>query len=350
MILDAIGKVVEMVDLTREEASTVMEEIMSGKTSNAQIASFLTALRMKNITVEELVGFVRVMREKAEKVPVEGVVEEISGTSREMLIDTCGTGGDASGTFNISTATTFVVAGAGIKVAKHGNRSVSSLCGSADVIESLGINLELTPEQVSQCINETGIGFLFAPLLHKAMKHVMSARKDIRIRTVFNILGPLTNPAGANAQLLGVYDGELTEKMAYVLKEFGSKRAFIVHSMDGLDEITNTAETKVTELKGNRITTYHIKPEDFGIRRASMKDIQGGNAKVNAGIIINILRGEKGPRRDIVLLNAGAGIMVGGSAETMEEGIQKARESIDSGEALKRLESLKKITNEFKTV
>lgn len=349
MILDAIGKVVDMIDLTREEASMVMEEIMSGKASDPQIAAFLTALRMKNATVEELIGFVKVMREKAETIPVKKeVAEDISGTSREMLVDTCGTGGDASGTFNISTATTFVVAGSGIRVAKHGNRSVSSLCGSADVIESLGINLDLNPERVGKCIDKVGIGFLFAPLLHKAMKHVMPARKDIRIRTVFNILGPLTNPAKANAQLLGVYDGALTEKMAEVLKEFGCKKTLIVHATDGLDEISNTSETKVTELRDGEIKTYHIKPEDFGIKRASMKDLQGGDAKENAEIIRDILSGKEGPKTDIVLLNAGAGIMIGGKAETIAEGIEIARDSIDSGKAMDKLNRLIELSNQLK--
>jgi anthranilate phosphoribosyltransferase len=349
MILDAIGKVVDMIDLTREEASMVMEEIMSGKASDPQIAAFLTALRMKNATVEELIGFVKVMREKAENIPVKKeVAEDIAGTSREMLVDTCGTGGDASGTFNVSTATTFVVAGSGIRVAKHGNRSVSSQCGSADVIESLGINLELSPEQVGKCIDEVGIGFLFAPLLHKAMKHVMPARKEIKIRTVFNILGPLTNPAKANAQLLGVYDGSLTETMAQVLKEFGCKKTLIVHSTDGLDEISNTSETKVTELRDGEIKTYHIKPEDFGIKRASMKDLQGGDAKENAEIIRDILSGREGPKSDIVLLNAGAGIMIGGKAGTIAEGIEIARDSIVSGKAMDKLNQLIELSNQLK--
>jgi len=349
MILDAISKAVDMKDLTREEASLVMEEIMSGKATDSQIASFLTALRIKNVTVEELIGFVKVMREKAESIPTkEKVTEGISDTSREMLVDTCGTGGDARGTFNVSTATTFVVAGSGIRVAKHGNRSVSSFCGSADVIESLGINLELNPEQVGRCIDEVGIGFLFAPLLHKAMKHVMTARKDIKIRTVFNILGPLTNPAKANAQLLGVFNGDLTEKMAYVLKEFDCKGAFIVHGMDGLDEITNTSDTKITQLKDKKIKTFYVKPEDFGIERASMQDIQGGDVKENTKIILNILKGKKGPKRDIVLLNAGAGIMVAGKAESIREGINISEEVVDSGKAMEKLKKLIELSNKLK--
>jgi anthranilate phosphoribosyltransferase len=341
VIVEAIKKVVERQDLTREEACGVMRSIMSGQASDAQIAALLAALRMKGETVEELTGFAQVMREKV--TPVEtrhSVGAALSGTGREMLVDTCGTGGDAKGTFNVSTATAFVVAGAGIPVAKHGNRSVSSLCGSADVIEALGINLELPPERVGRCIDDVGIGFLFAPLLHPAMKHVMAARREIRIRTVFNVLGPMTNPARATAQVIGVYDKALTEVVAAVLNRLGCQRAFVVHGMDGLDEISNTAETKISEVRAGRVHTYAVKPEDFGMPRASLADLQGGDAEENARIIRQILQGAPGPKRDIVLLNAGAAIVAGGGAQAMQEGILLAQKSIDSGAAQEKLEKL----------
>jgi anthranilate phosphoribosyltransferase len=261
MIVDMIRKLAERQDLTRDEAFAVMDAIMSGQATDAQIAAFLTALRMKGETVEELIGFARVMREKVSPVRTRHRVQtSLSGTDREMLVDTCGTGGDATGTFNVSTATAFVVAGAGIPVAKHGNRSVSSLCGSADVVEALGVRLDLSPERVGKCIDEVGIGFCYAPLLHKAMKFVMLARREIRIRTVFNILGPLTNPAHASAQVIGVYDGALTEVMAQVLKELGTVRAFVVHGEDGLDELSTTGESRVAELKDGWMRTYTIRP------------------------------------------------------------------------------------------
>ena len=248
-----------------------MDGIMSGKATDAQIACFLTALRMKCETVEELIGFAKVIRAKAAPVhPKASVAAAFSGTDREMLVDTCGTGGDATGTFNISTATAFVVAGAGVPVAKHGNRSVSSLCGSADVVEALGIRIDLTPDSVARCIDEVGIGFLYAPLLHEAMRFVMLARREMKIRTVFNLLGPLCNPAGAKAQVLGVYSERLTEMMAQVLCELGTHRAFVVHGADGLDEITISGETKVSEVRDREVQTYYLSPEDFGIRRAPM--------------------------------------------------------------------------------
>jgi anthranilate phosphoribosyltransferase len=341
MIVEAIRKVAERKDLTRDEAFAVMDSIMSGQATDAQIASFLTALRMKGETVEELIGFARVMREKVSHVRTRHRVQaSLSGTDREMLVDTCGTGGDATGSFNVSTATAFVVAGAGIPVAKHGNRSVSSLCGSADVVEALGVRLDLPPERVGRCIDEVGIGFCYAPLLHKAMKFVMLARKEIRIRTVFNILGPLTNPAKAAAQVIGVYDGRLTAVMAEVLKELGAVRAFIVHGEDGLDEISSTGESEVAELRGGQVRTYRVKPEDFGLPRARMADIHGGSAAENAEIIRRILQGERSPKRDIVVLNAGAAIAAGGRAEHIGEGIGIAQHSIDSGAALDKLNRL----------
>lgn len=348
MITEVIRKLVERNNLSREEAAMAMEEIMSGKTTNAQIAAFLTALRMKGETVEELIGLAHVMRDKAVRVRTKrDSVAGLSGTDREMLVDTCGTGGDATSTFNVSTATAFVVAGAGIKVAKHGNRSVSSLCGSADVVETLGVNLNLSPSQVGKCIDEVGIGFLYAPLLHTAMKYVMVARKEMGIRTVFNILGPLTNPARANAQVIGVYSVALTEPMAYVLNDLGVSRAFVVHGADGLDEISNTGESKISEVREAKVYTYTVKPEDFGIQRAKIADLQGGSKEENARIIKNILAGEISPKRDIVLLNASAAIMAAGKAKDFGNGVEVARKSIDSGTALSKLEDLVRFSNSF---
>jgi anthranilate phosphoribosyltransferase len=314
---------------------------MSGAATHAQIAAFLTALRMKGETVEELIGFAQVMRQKAVHVRTRGEeVAALTGTDREMLIDTCGTGGDASGTFNVSTATAFVVAGAGLKVAKHGNRSVSSLCGSADVVETLGINLELSPDEVARSIDEVGIGFLYAPLLHTAMKHVMPVRREMGIRTVFNMLGPLTNPAHANAQVIGVYSAALTEPLARVLAELGTIRAFVVHGADGLDEISNTGESVVSEVREGVVRTFTLRPEDFGMPRASIAELLGGDREQNAEIIRGILRGQPGPRRDIVLMNAAAALVAGLRAHDLKEGVALAAQSIDSGEALSRLERL----------
>ncbi len=341
MITDAIRTVVERKDLTREEAFAVMDAIMSGQATDAQIAAFLTGLRMKGETVEELTGFARVMREKVSLVKTRARVQtSLSGTDREMLVDTCGTGGDATGTFNVSTATAFVVAGAGIPVAKHGNRSVSSLCGSADVVEALGVRLDLPPERVGKCVDEVGIGFCYAPLLHKAMKFVMLARREIRIRTVFNILGPLTNPARASAQVIGVYDGGLALMMAQVLKELGTTRAYVVHGEDGLDEISTTGHTQIAELREGDIRCYRVAPEDFGLKRATLADLKGGSAADNAEIIRRILNGEAGPKRDIVVLNAGAAIAAGGKAADIAEGVKAAEASIASGAARQRLERL----------
>ncbi|MBP1779403.1 MAG: trpD [candidate division NC10 bacterium] len=341
MIVESIRKVVERKDLTREEAFAVMDAIMSGHATDAQIAAFLTALRMKGETVEELIGFARVMREKVSPVKTRARVQtSLSGTDREMLVDTCGTGGDATGTFNVSTATAFVVSGAGIPVAKHGNRSVSSLCGSADVVEALGVRLDLSPERVGRCVDEVGIGFCYAPLLHKAMKFVMLARREIRIRTVFNILGPLTNPAHASAQVIGVYDGALAEVMAQVLKELGTARAFVVHGEDGLDELSTTGPSRVAELKDGQIRSYTVQPEDFGLPRVNLTDLKGGSAADNAEIIRRILAGERGPKRDIVVLNAGAAIAAGGRAADIAAGIALAARAIDSGAARDRLARL----------
>jgi anthranilate phosphoribosyltransferase len=341
VILDALRKVVDRQDLTAEEAYWTMDEIMSGKATDPQIAALLAALRVKGESVAEITGFARAMRDKVSPVAVRREVQtSISGTDREALVDTCGTGGDASNTFNISTATAFVVAGAGIPVAKHGNRSVSSLCGSADVVEALGVSLELTPEQVGRCIDEVGIGFLYAPLLHKAMKYVMPARRDIRIRTVFNILGPLTNPAGATAQVLGVYHESLTEVLAHVLNELGTRRAFVVHGLDGLDEVSLSGPTRISEVRDSRVQSYTIAPEDLGFIRARLSDLQGGNAAENAQIIKRVLGGEPGPKRDVVLMNASLAIAAGGRAADLHEGVKLAARSIDSGSASEKLRRL----------
>ncbi len=341
LIIEAIRRVVERQDLTRLEAAGAMEAIMSGAASNAQIAAFLTALRMKGETVDELIGFAQVMREKVVRVRTRGeTVAALAGTDREMLIDTAGTGGDAAGTFNVSTATAFVVAGAGLRVAKHGNRSVSSLCGSADVVEALGINIEIPASKVARCVDEVGIGFLYAPLLHTAMKYVMTARREMGIRTVFNILGPLTNPAGANAQVIGVYNRALTEPLARVLAELGTVRAFVVHGAAGLDEISTTGESQISEVREASVRTYAVRPEDFGLGRATIADLQGGDRGENAEIIRAILQGTPGPRRDIVAMNASAALVVGGLAKDFKEGVALAQRSIDTGAALDRLNRL----------
>jgi len=341
IITEAVRALVERRDLSRIEAAAAMEAIMSGAATNAQIAAFLTALRMKGETVEELIGFAQVMRQKVVRIRTRAdEVAALTGTDREMLIDTCGTGGDATGTFNVSTATAFVVAGAGLKVAKHGNRSVSSLCGSADVVEALGINLELTPQKVGRCVDEVGIGFLYAPLLHTAMKHVMPARREMGIRTVFNMLGPLTNPAGANAQVIGVYTATLTEPLARVLAELGTIRAFVVHGADNLDEISNTGESRVSEVREGLVRTFSVRPEDFGMPRATIKDLQGGDREQNAQIIRMLLEGEPGPRRDIVLMNAAAALVAGARARDLKEGVALAAQSIDEGAARRKLAAL----------
>jgi len=335
MIKEAITKLVEKTDLTGVETEAVMEEIMSGLATQAQIASFLTALRIKGETVEEITGAARVMRSKATRINV----------AAHNIVDTCGTGGDRSHTFNISTSAAFVVAGAGVTVAKHGNRSVSSACGSADVLKALGVNIDIQPERVEKCVNEIGIGFLFAPVHHPAMRYAIGPRQEIGIRTMFNILGPLTNPAGASCQIIGVYSAHLTETLAHVLLNLGSTHCMVVHGSDGLDEITITGETRVSEGRKGKVRTYQIRPGDYGIKTGTIEDIKGGNADDNAGILMKILQGEMGQRRDIVLLNAAAGIFVGGKASDLNSAIRVAEESIDSGKALAKLEALKRATN-----
>ena len=340
-IKEAISRVVLKQDLTETEMVDVMNEIMGGTATDAQIGSFITALRMKNETVEEITGAVRVMREKATAIP-SGV--DVNGDG--ILVDTCGTGGDESGTFNVSTTTAFVVAGAGISVAKHGNRSVSSNCGSADVLEAAGVALDISSDKIGQCIKEIGIGFLFAPALHGAMKYAIGPRKEMGIRTIFNILGPLTNPAGANVQVLGVFSEELTEPLAMVLGKLGSKRALVVHGEGNLDELTITGKTKISELQNGKVTTYHIAPSDFGLQKARIEELQGGADAAESALQMRaVLSGEKGPKRDMVLLNSGAALMAAGLCENLKAGIETAAQVIDSGKATEKLDQLIAITN-----
>ncbi len=327
-----IHKVVEGEDLNREEAEKAMKTIMSGQATQAQIGAFLTALRMKGESIDEITAFAGVMREFASSIHPQVI---------DNLVDTCGTGGDKMKTFNISTLAAFVIAGAGVPIAKHGNRSVTSKSGSADVLEALGMKLEVTPEEVEKSIEDIGIGFMFAPTFHKAMKHAIGPRKEVGIRTVFNLLGPLTNPASAKAQIVGVYDPDLTEKVANVLKNLGVERCMVVHGLEGMDEISTVSKTQVSELKDGEVISYMVKPEDLGIKRASTTDLAGWDAEYNAKVAFDLLKNKvKGAKRDIVVLNAAAGIYVGGKASSMEEGIEIANASIDSGNAFEKLEAL----------
>jgi anthranilate phosphoribosyltransferase len=334
MIQDAIKKAVRKEDLSGAEMVQVMEEIMTGKTTDAQIGSFLTALAMKGETIDEITGAVRVMREKATPIP----------HAFPDVVDLCGTGGDGSRTFNISTTAAFVAAGAGARVAKHGNRAMSSGCGSADVLKELNVNIEAPPAKVGECIDKIGIGFMFAPLLHTAMKFAIGPRREMGIRTVFNILGPLTNPAGAKRQIIGVFDPKLVRPLAEVLRNLGSVHVITLHG-DGMDEITPCGTTSVAELKQGKVHEYNVFPRDFGVVLADRKALSGGDVKVNAEILKSVLSGEKGPRRDAVVLNASAAIYVSGSAQNFQEAASLAAESIDSGAALKKLSALAEMTN-----
>ncbi len=329
-IQEAISKVIEGADLSRGEMTDVMNQIMSGEATDAQIGAFLIALRVKGESVDEIAGAASVMREKATPI----------ATKHDVIVDTCGTGGDHSGTFNISTAAAFVAAGAGLCVAKHGNRAATSQSGSADVLSALGVNIEASPETVSRCLDDVGIGFLFAISLHGAMKYAIGPRREIGARTIFNALGPLSNPAGAKRQVVGVYSAALTETLAGVLATLGSERAFVVHGSDGLDEMTLTGPTRVSELKAGSVSTYEVLPGDFGLGQATADALKGGDADYNAEITRSILNGEEGPRRDIVLLNAAAAIVAGDKARDLNEGVQVAAEVIDSGKALEKLEGL----------
>jgi len=349
-IKEAINKLVQWKDLTEAEAIEVMNEVMNGEATEAQIAAFITALRMKGETVEEITGCARVMRQFATPIPVRAEVSvdrDDINIDYETIVDTCGTGGDRTRTFNISTATAFVVAAAGVLVAKHGNRSVSSACGSADVLEELGVKLDITPEKVGQCIRQIGIGFLFAPLLHSAMKYAIGPRRQIGIRTIFNILGPLTNPAGANVQVLGVYEEKLVKMLARVLKNLGTKQAMVVHGEGCIDEISLTGPTKIAQiLPDGRIKEYTIKPEDFGLKRTTIDDLRGGDARENARIIRAVLGGEPGPKQDVVALNAAAAFIVSNKAKDFSEGLLLAYQILKEKKALEKLEKLIALTNE----
>jgi anthranilate phosphoribosyltransferase len=336
MIKEAINSLIEREDLTEENMVGVMNEIMEGKCTDAQIASFLTALRLKGETVEEITGAAKVMREKVTRIKAPA-----------LTVDTCGTGGDLSHTFNISTTTALVVASCDVPVAKHGNRSVSSKSGSADVLEALGVKIDLEPAKVEKCLESTGFGFMFAPLFHPAMKYAIGPRKEMGIRTVFNILGPLTNPAGAERQVLGVFSDKLTEPLANVLGNLGVKHAYVVHGEDGLDEITNTDKTKVSELKEGNVNTYFLGPEDFGFEKTKKEDLVGGDADDNAKITVEILEGKEGPKREITVMNSAAVLVTADKASNLKEAVQIASEAIDSGAALKKLEEIKKISNKL---
>ncbi|MBS0013504.1 MAG: anthranilate phosphoribosyltransferase [Desulfobacterales bacterium] len=336
MFRDLLYKIYQRKDLTEEEMSAMLGEIFSGNTTDAQVGAFMGALATKGETYAELAGAARAMRKKAIRIE----------TMARDVIDTCGTGGDTSGTFNISTVTAFVAAGAGAVVAKHGNRSISSQCGSADVLETLGVNLDVDPEIVEEAIAEIGIGFLFAPKFHGAMKYAANARKQVGLRSIFNMLGPLTNPAAANRQLLGVFAPELTEMFAKALQRLGTKRALVVHGHDGLDEISVCAPTRVCELNNGQIITYDISPETYFGRTAAPEEIAGGDPEYNAEITKNILSGEKGARRDIVVLNAAAALVAAGRAESVESGLTLAENAIDSGAAMDKLNALIEFTRE----
>jgi len=348
MIKDAISKVALRQDLLETEMIEVMNQIMGGEATPAQVGAFITALRMKGETIEEITGAARVMRDHATPIRVGKALdidrEEIN-LDRETILDTCGTGGSGTKSFNISTTVAFVVSACGVKVAKHGNRSISSACGSADVLEALGVNLNVTPDQVESCINEVGVGFLFAPALHGAMKHAIGPRREIGIRTIFNILGPLTNPAGADRQVLGVYDEKLVEVLAKVLVKLGCQRGFVVHGQDGMDEITLTGPTRIAEINEGKVALSTIEPEDFGLRRCLLTDLQGGDAEENAAIVKDVLAGAEGPKRDVVLLNAAYALVAAGIVESVDAGLQKAGNMIDEGLAKAKLEGLVNLTN-----
>lgn len=363
MILDALHSISNQgQSLPRSAAREVMAEVLAGNCTDAQIAALLVALRMKGESVEEIVGFAEAIRGAATPLPIalEGAAQgtagalDLSGTGRDALIesssscnslvDTSGTGGDAAGTFNISTATAFVTAGAGVRVAKHGNRSISSKCGSADVMVALGVNIQLSPKRAAECLEEAGICFLYAPDLHPSMKQVQKVRRELRLRTMFNLLGPLTNPARASGQVVGVYAREMVEKLAEALSMLGVHRALVVHGLDGLDEITITGPTRVAEARDGTVRSYEVVPEEFGIERATLDQISGGDAAENAAIVREVLSGKKSPRRDVVLLNSAAALVAAGRVDHLAEGLPLAMESIDSGAASAKLARLATFT------
>jgi len=334
MIKEAINLLVNNISLTEPEMALCMGDIMEGKAADSQIGAVLTALRVKGETVEEITGAARMMRKMATTIK-----------APEGVLDTCGTGGDMSHTFNISTTTAFVVAGAGTPVAKHGNRSVSSQSGSADVLEALGVKIDLAPDRVEKCLFETGFGFLFAPLFHPAMKYAIGPRREMGIRTIFNILGPITNPAGAKRQILGVFAGKLTDILAQVLGNLGAVDAIVVHGEDGLDEVSLSGKTRVARFRDGKVVNFHIQPEDFGIWRSDIDSIRGGDKEENAAITLSVLRGEKGPKRDIILMNSAVALIAAGKSTDFKTAFSMAAASIDSGMALKKLEEVKKVSN-----
>lgn len=334
MIKEAINLLVQHIDLSETEMAECMKEIMEGRATDAQISAFLTALRIKGETVSEITGAARIMRDKV------AAIKAPPG-----VLDTCGTGGDMSHTFNISTATALVVAAAGVPVAKHGNRSVSSRSGSADVLEALGVKIDLSPEKVERCLEETGFGFLFAPVFHPAMKYAIGPRREIGIRTIFNILGPLTNPAGARRQILGVFADKLTEPLAHVLANLGAEDTMVVHGEDGLDEITISDGTRVSRCRDGKVENSYIAPEDFGVSRADLKSLVGGDKDQNAGILTALLEGEQGPKRDVVLMNAAAALVIAGQSDGLRDAMLIAADSIDSGRAAAKLEEVVRVSN-----
>ena len=336
MFKEHLAKIIGRTDLTEAQTAEMMSEIFEGRTTDAQVGAMMAALATKGETFEELAGAARAMRKKAHRIQA----------ATSPVVDTCGTGGDGLKTFNISTTTAFVVAGCGVTVAKHGNRSVSSKCGSADVLESLGVKLDTDPEVVEEAVQEIGIGFLFAPLYHSAMRHAMKARTEVGLRSIFNMLGPLTNPAGANCQLLGVFAPHLTEMFAEALRLLGAKSAFVVHGHDGLDEISVCAPTRVSQLEADQIRTYDIYPEQYFGQLAQPEEMSGGDPEQNAAITRKILEGEKGPKRDVVLLNTAAALVACQKAEDLKEGIAKAEAAIDSKAAMEKLEALVEYTQE----
>jgi anthranilate phosphoribosyltransferase len=356
MILDALHRIANHgQSLDRAESREVMAEVLAGNCTDSQIAALLLALHMKGETVEEIVGFAEAIRAAATPFRFSRAESEessevkalyVSGTGRDALVDTCGTGGDASGTFNISTAAAFVTAGAGVQVAKHGNRSLTSKCGSADVMEALGVNIQLSPERAAKCLREVGICFLYAPDLHSSMKQVQKVRRELRLRTIFNLLGPLTNPAHASGQVVGVYALDLVEKLGEALSMLGLRRALVVHGLDGLDEITITGPTRVAEARDGLVRTYEVVPEEFGLKRSPLEDISGGDAGENAVIVREALSGKKSPRRDVVLLNAAAALVAARRADHLAEALPLAAEAIDSGAAAAKLAALVSFTRE----
>ena len=349
MIKELIAKLVERRDLSEAEMIDAMNQIMGGEATSAQIGAFITALRMKGETIPEIIGAARVMRARATPIRAGDVLDidrDDINVDRETVLDTCGTGGSGTRSFNISTTVAIVVAACGARVAKHGNRSVSSACGSADVLEHLGVRLDVSPERVTESIERAGVGFLFAPALHGAMKHAIGPRREIGIRTIFNILGPLTNPAGADRQVLGVYREDLVEPLAQVLLKLGCRRGFVVHGQDGMDEITLTGPTRVAAISGERVELQTIAPEQFGLQRCRLEDLQGGDAARNAEIVRAILKGEPGPKRDVVLLNSAYALVAAGLAGDIDSGIEQAATAIDDGRAARTLDELVRITNQ----